>query len=49
MQSRVSIRSWTEKRLSLRACAERRKLEVQKDDTLKKYFKEGKNKRDTIG
>ena len=29
--------------LSLQACAERRKLEVQKDDTLKKYFKEGKN------
>ena len=29
--------------LSLQACAERRKLEVQKDDTLKRYFKEGKN------
>ena len=29
--------------LSLQACAERRQLEVQKDDTLKKYFKEGKN------
>ena len=29
--------------LSLQACAERRELEVQKDDTLKKYFKEGKN------
>ena len=29
--------------LSLAACAERRQLEVQKDDTLKKYFKEGKN------
>ena len=27
--------------LSLGACAERRKLEVQKDDTLKRYFKEG--------
>ena len=29
--------------LSLGACAERRKLEVQKDDTLKRYFKEGYN------
>ena len=29
--------------LSLQACAERRQLEEQKDDTLKKYFKEGKN------
>jgi len=29
--------------LSLQACAERRQLKVQKDDTLKKYFKEGKN------
>jgi len=29
--------------LSLAACAERRQLEVQKDDTLKKYFKEGYN------
>ena len=29
--------------LSLQACAERRQLEVQKDDTLKRYFKEGKN------
>ena len=29
--------------LSLEACAERRQLEVQKDDTLKRYFKEGKN------
>ena len=29
--------------LSLAACAERRKLEVQKDDTLKRYFKEGYN------
>jgi DNA polymerase I-like protein with 3'-5' exonuclease and polymerase domains len=29
--------------LSLAACAERRQLEVQKDDTLKRYFKEGKN------
>ena len=29
--------------LSLQACAERRQLEVQKDDTLKKYFEEGKN------
>ena len=27
--------------LSLGACAERRNLEVQKDDTLKRYFKEG--------
>ena len=29
--------------LSLGACAERRNLEVQKDDTLKRYFKEGYN------
>ena len=29
--------------LSLAACAERRQLEVQKDDTLKRYFKEGYN------
>jgi DNA polymerase I-like protein with 3'-5' exonuclease and polymerase domains len=29
--------------LNLGACAERRKLEVQKDDTLKRYFKEGYN------
>jgi DNA polymerase I-like protein with 3'-5' exonuclease and polymerase domains len=29
--------------LSLDACAERRNLEFQKDDTLKKYFKEGFN------
>ncbi len=29
--------------LSLDACAERRGLEFQKDDTLKKYFKEGFN------
>jgi DNA polymerase I-like protein with 3'-5' exonuclease and polymerase domains len=29
--------------LSLLACAERRKLTFQKDDTLKKYFKEGYN------
>ena len=29
--------------LGLGACAERRKLEVQKDDTLKKYFKQGFN------
>jgi DNA polymerase I-like protein with 3'-5' exonuclease and polymerase domains len=29
--------------LSLAACAERRQLEVQKDDTLKKFFKEGYN------
>lgn len=29
--------------LSLDACAERRSLEFQKDDTLKKYFKEGFN------
>lgn len=29
--------------LSLAACAERRQLEVQKDDTLKLYFKEGYN------
>ena len=29
--------------LSLAACAERRQLEVQKDDTLKRYFKEGFN------
>jgi DNA polymerase I-like protein with 3'-5' exonuclease and polymerase domains len=29
--------------LSLDACAERRGLEFQKDDTLKKYFKEGYN------
>lgn len=29
--------------LSLEACAERRGLEFQKDDTLKKYFKEGLN------
>jgi DNA polymerase I-like protein with 3'-5' exonuclease and polymerase domains len=29
--------------LSLAACAERRNLEVQKDDTLKRYFKEGYN------
>ena len=29
--------------LSLDACAERRDLEFQKDDTLKKYFKEGFN------
>ena len=29
--------------LNLGACAERRNLEVQKDDTLKRYFKEGYN------
>ena len=29
--------------LSMDACAERRQLEFQKDDTLKKYFKEGYN------
>ena len=29
--------------LSLAACAERRQLPVQKDDTLKRYFKEGYN------
>ena len=29
--------------LGLAACAERRNLEVQKDDTLKRYFKEGYN------
>ena len=29
--------------LSLAACAERRELSVQKDDTLKRYFKEGYN------
>ena len=29
--------------LGLGACAERRNLEVQKDDTLKRYFKEGYN------
>ena len=29
--------------LSLSACAERRNLEVQKDDTLKRYFKQGYN------
>jgi DNA polymerase I-like protein with 3'-5' exonuclease and polymerase domains len=29
--------------LSLDACAQRRELEYQKDDTLKKYFKEGYN------
>ena len=29
--------------LSLAACAERRQLSVQKDDTLKRYFKEGYN------
>ena len=29
--------------LSLAACAERRNLNVQKDDTLKRYFKEGYN------
>jgi len=29
--------------LSLAACAERRQLEVQKDDTLKRYFKQGYN------
>ena len=29
--------------LSLAACAERRQLEVQKDDTLKKFFKDGYN------
>ena len=29
--------------LSLAACAERRRLSVQKDDTLKRYFKEGYN------
>ena len=29
--------------LSLEACAERRNLNFQKQDTLKKYFKEGKN------
>ena len=29
--------------LSLEACAERRNLSVQKDDTLKRYFKEGYN------
>jgi DNA polymerase I-like protein with 3'-5' exonuclease and polymerase domains len=29
--------------LSLAACAERRQLEVQKDDTLKRYFKDGYN------
>jgi len=29
--------------LSLQACAERRKLNFQKDDTLKQYFKEGYN------
>lgn len=29
--------------LGLAACAERRQLEVQKDDTLKRYFKEGYN------
>ena len=29
--------------LSLEACAERRQLDFQKDDTLKKYFKEGYN------
>ena len=29
--------------LSLEACAERRQLTYKKQDTLKKYFKEGKN------
>ena len=29
--------------ISLEACAERRKLNAQKDDTLKRYFKEGYN------
>ena len=29
--------------VSLLACAERRNLNFQKDDTLKKYFKEGYN------